>query len=222
LIEAIRGLTANGGTHLYCPLHRPGGASIDPLRLRLRTHNNTVRAGLKVLKATTESARTKLATDSGVKGVSLLARLPSISLPASFPIDIMHLVWINLIPQLVKLWTGEFNGLDDGAESYMFHPTVWMSLGSTVAGSGATIPSSFGCRIPDVSKPSSHTAESWSLFATQLAPNLLRRRFRKPTYYTHFVCLIKLLNMCTARTMLRSDIAKIRTGFAEWVKDFEK
>ena len=222
LIMAIRGPTSKGGTHLYCPLHRPDGSVVQPFNLPLRTHHNTVEKGLEVLQAPSENARTQLATNSGVKGVSLLARLPSISIPFSFPIDIMHLVWINLIPQLVKLWTGEFNGLDDGTESYMMHPTVWMSLGSTVAGSGATVPSSFGCRVPDISKPGHRTAECWSIFATQLAPHLLRRRFRKPTYYTHFVRLIKLLNQCTTFTMLRSDLVEIRTGFAEWVQDFEK
>lgn len=221
LILAIRGATAKG-SHLYCPLHRQEEPFFQALNLPLRTHNATLHAGLEVLKAPSEKARSALATASGVKGVSLLARLPSVSIPSSFPIDVMHMVWINLIPQLVKLWTGEFNGLDDGSESYMLHPSVWMSLGGTIAGSGATIPSSFGCRLPDVSKPGHRTAESWSIFATQLAPNLLRRRFRKSTYYTHFVRLVKLLNQCTSFTMLRSDISQVRKGFADWITEYER
>ncbi|KAF8594006.1 hypothetical protein BDV93DRAFT_400329, partial [Ceratobasidium sp. AG-I] len=222
LILAIQGATTKGGSHLYCPLHRQEAPFFRALSLPLRTHDATLKAGLQVLQAPSENARTTLATESGVKGVSLLARLPSVSIPASFPIDIMHMVWINLVPQLVKLWTGEFNGLDDGSESYMLHPTVWMSLGGTIAGSGATIPSSFGCRLPDISKPGHRTTESWSIFATQLAPSLLRRRFRKSTYYTHFVRLIKLLNQCTSFTMLCSDVARIRDGFAEWIKEYER
>lgn len=222
LILAIQGLTANGGTHLYCPLHRPKAPLFSVLKLPLRTHNQTIQKGLEILQAASENARAKLATDSGVKGVSLLARLPSVSVPGSFPIDIMHMVWINLVPHLVKLWTGEFNGLDNGSESYMFNPTLWMSLGATVAGSGATIPSSFGCRVSDISKPTHNTAESWSIFATQLAPSLLRRRFRKPVYYTHFVQLIKLLNQCTSYSMVRSDIVKLRQGFADCIEEYER
>ena len=222
LILAIQGATAKGGKHLYCPLHRYEAPFFQALNLPLRTHAATLKAGLEALQAPSENARTTLATESGVKGVSLLARLPSVSIPASFPIDIVHMVWINLIPQLVKLWTGEFNGLGNGSESYMLHPTVWMSLGGTIAGSGATIPSSFGCRLPNISKAGHRTAESWSIFATQLAPSLLRRRFRKSTYYTHFVRLIKLLNQCTSFTMLRSDVAQLREGFAEWIKEYER
>lgn len=224
LILAIRGLTSGGGTHLYCPLHRAEGPSVDPLSLPIRTHQDCLRTGLDVLHAPSENARSNLATMYGIKGVSLLARLPSVSIPASFPIDIMHLVWINLIPQLIHLWTGDFNELGSGTEKYLFAPTVWMSLGKTVASSGSTIPSSFGCRVPDLAKPggNSITAEAWSVFATLLAPSLLRRRFRKSTYYTHFVQLIKLLNRCTEYSMLRSDIARLREGFAEWILEYER
>jgi hypothetical protein len=222
LMLAIQGLTAGGGTHLYCPLHRSDGPSVDPLNLPIRTHQDSIRTGIEVLKAPSENARSNLATESGIKGVSLLARLPSVSIPASFPIDIMHLVWINLIPQLVQLWTGDFKKLDNGTENYMFHPTVWMSLGKKVRDSGATIPASFGCRIPDISGPGNVTAEAWSIFATQLAPSLLRQRFRKTTYYTHFVRLILLLEKCTSFSMPRSEIAVLRAGFAQWVQEYER
>jgi hypothetical protein len=222
LILAIQGLTAGGGTHLYCPLHRSDGLSIDPLNLPIRTHQDSICIGLDVLRAPSENARSNLATESGIKGVSLLAPLPSVRIPASFPIDIMQLVWINLIPQLVQLWTGDCKELGEGSESYMFHPAVWMALGKKVPDSGATIPSNFGCRVPDISGLGNVTAEAWSVFATKLAPSLLRQRFRKPTYYTHFVRLILLLNKCTSFSMPRSEIAVIREGFAQWVQGYER
>jgi hypothetical protein len=30
----------------------------------------------------------------------------------------MHLLWENLVPRLVELWTGHFKGLDVGTEAY--------------------------------------------------------------------------------------------------------
>lgn len=222
LILAIQGVTSNGGTHLYCPLHRHGTLSVDPLNLPLRTHIKSLRQGFQVLRAPTENARSNLASECGIKGVSSLARLSSISIPGSFPVDIMHMIWINLIPQLVKLWTNEFNQLGEGVESYAIHSTLWQAIGAITEASGATIPSSFGCRVPNVAKPGHSTAESWSIFATQLAPSLLRRRFRNPKYYHHFVQLIKLVNKCTSFSMLRTELPAIRQGFAKWVQDYEQ
>ncbi|KAF8596715.1 hypothetical protein BDV93DRAFT_480008, partial [Ceratobasidium sp. AG-I] len=134
----------------------------------------------------------------------------------------MHMVWINLIPQLASLWTGTFKGLDDGTESYQLHPDLWETLGDICDGSGATIPSAFGCRVPHLSKRSQFIAESWCLWATQLAPNLLRRRFLKPTYYVHFVQLIKLMKECMEYSMSRDDLPRIRKGFADWVQEYER
>jgi hypothetical protein len=218
----IPGHTSGGGTHLYCPLHRSDGLSYDPLNLPLRTHNNTLKQGYKVLCAPNDTARANLATECGIKGVSLLARLPGISIPDSFPAEIMHMVWINLIPQLVDLWTQKFNGLDEGTEQYAVDPLLWNSLGDITDDSGTTIPSSFGCRIPHLNKRSQFTAESWLIWATQLAPLLLRRRFTKPKYYIHFVQLIKLMKEVTDHSIKKSEPPRLREGFAQWVMEYEK
>ena len=222
MILAIQAPTAGGGSHLYCPLHRSEGLSFDPLNLPIRTHAETLRQGYEVLQAPNDTARSNLATDCGVKGVSLLARLSSMSIPASFPVEIMHMVWINLIPQLAELWTRQFNGLDDGIESYAINSLLWNSIGTICDNSGATIPSAFGCRVPHFKKRFQFTAESWSLWATQLAPNLLRRRFTKAKYYVHFVQLINLMKEVTDCSLNRSELPRLREGFARWVQDYEK
>ncbi|KAF8596671.1 hypothetical protein BDV93DRAFT_454522 [Ceratobasidium sp. AG-I] len=221
-ISGIQGCTAKG-THLYFPLSRPDTPPFKPLDLPLRTHAETLKQGYDVLRAPNDHARSTMATGYGVKGVSSLARLPSVEVPWSFPTDVMHMVWINLIPQLADLWTGKFHDLDDGKEDYMLHPTIWEALGNVCEESGATIPSSFGCRVPNLSKRSHFIAESWSIWATQLAPNLLRRRFLNSKYYVHFVQLINIRRKeCIDYSMLRSDLPRIREGFARWVSDYEK
>lgn len=221
MIMATPGKTSGGGVHLYCPLHRSEGESYNPLDLPLRTHNETLRQGYHVLRAPNETVAGTRATDCGVKGVSLLARLPSVSIPAAAPVEIMHMIWINLIPQLVDLWTNNFNALDAGAENYLIGPQLWNDLGGICESSGDTIPSSFGCRVPHLKKRGNFIAESWSLWATQLAPHILRRRFSSPKYYTHFVRLIKLLKECTSLSITRSELPRIRRGLADWVQDFE-
>lgn len=223
LILAIQGITVKGGTHLYCPLHRSHGPSVDSFNLPLRTHQESLRDGLDVLRAPTDHARSQLATRTGIKGVSVLARVPSVCIPHSFLVNIMHMGWINLIPQLTLLWTGEFHKLYQGRERYSIHPTVWEALGHVTEASGNTIPSSFGCRVPNLKSQSSHfTAEAWSVWATQLAPSLLRRRFRSSTYYIHFVQLVQLMNRCLSFTMRRDEIPEIRDGFIAWVREYER
>jgi hypothetical protein len=132
------------------------------------------------------------------------------------------MVWINLIPQLVDLWTGKFNDMDDGNEDYLINASVWSALGDMCGESGTTIPSSFGCRVPNLSKRANFIAESWSLWATHLAPNLLRKRFKKAKYYEHFITLIKLMKMCTDYSLDRAELPSIREGFAKWVIDYEE
>jgi hypothetical protein len=50
----------------------------------------------------------------GIKGVSLLSNIKSLFFPLSFPYDFMHLIWENVILNVISLWTGKFKGLDEG------------------------------------------------------------------------------------------------------------
>ena len=61
----------------------------------------------------------------------------------------MHLIWENLIPNLVLLWTGGFNGLDEGSGEYQFEKGVWEAIGMATAAAGSTIPSAFGAQPPN-------------------------------------------------------------------------
>jgi hypothetical protein len=224
LMSAIQGAIAGGGTHLYCPLHRTYAPFFDPLNLPLQTHKDSIHKGLEALGAPSKNAQSKLATASGIKGVTALARLPSICVPSSFPIDIMHMIFINLIPQLVDLWTGSFNDMDDGKESYTFDAVLFKSLGEIIENSGSTMPRSYGCRVPNLAAPNrgNPTAEAWSIFGGYLSPCVLRGRFCKTKYYHHFVQLIKLVHQITSFKLKCSDIPAIREGFVNWVQDYEK
>jgi hypothetical protein len=222
MIGSVSGATSGGGSHRYCPLHQPNGFRQDPLNLPLRTHEECLRLGLEVLQAPNDTARSNLATQSGIKGVSLLARLHSISIPASFPVDLMHMIWQNCIPQLIDLWAGDFNNLDDGLESYRIEPTVWNAISAACSGSGSLIPSAFGCKVPSFDKRGQFIAETWSNFTLLLAPSLLWRRFSHSRYYKHFVRLVKLLRSVVSFDLPRDELPMIRRGFAEWIEEYEQ
>lgn len=173
--------------------------------------------------APTQAESDRLAMSYGVKSIPLLSCLSSLSFPLSFPCDFMHLVYENVINNLVLLWTGNYKGLDEGTGSYEFMPTVWDAIGTATAASGPTIPSAFGASPPDVANnKTACTADSWSFWTLYLAPVLLRNKFQRPEYYKHFIKLVKLIHLCLQFEISKGDILLIRSGFREWVEEYEK
>jgi len=159
----------------------------------------------------------------GIKGVPLLSLISTLALPLSFPLDFMHLIFENLVPNLVAHYTGNFKGLDDGVKEYIFPAHIWSEICKIGSASGDTIPSQFGARVPDLEKEHSHmTAEAWSFWVLLIAPIILRNCFTKPRYYVHFAKLVRLIHLCLAYDMKTSDINMIRVGFQEWVVEYEK
>ncbi|KAF9537573.1 hypothetical protein CPC08DRAFT_738871 [Agrocybe pediades] len=135
----------------------------------------------------------------------------------------MHLVYENLIPNLVLMWTGHFKGLDEGNRSYELPSTVWEAIGKATQESGSTIPYAYGARPRNVvENKSSITADMWSFWTLYLAPPLLENRFTEKAFYTHFIELVKLINLCLQFDLTRADILAIREGFQTWVLQYEK
>ncbi|KAG9079769.1 hypothetical protein FRC06_007486, partial [Ceratobasidium sp. 370] len=190
----------------------------DPLNLPRRTHKGFIRQALKVEASQTNREEDRLSRDSGITGISPLARLSSLEFPRSFPHDFMHMVFENIIPSLIDLWThsGKYEDLGTGDEDYILSKPVWTAIGKACAASGDTIPAVFGCRVPNLStKRRDSTAESNCLFAIFLGPALLRRRFRNHAYYGHFLKLVALINKCLSWTITREDLDFIREGFSK-------
>jgi hypothetical protein len=62
-----------------------------------------------------------IAKSTGTKGmiIPLLSYLLSLFFPVSFLFDFMHLIFENLIENLVLLWTESFKDLDEGSSNYV-------------------------------------------------------------------------------------------------------
>ncbi|KAJ7480049.1 hypothetical protein B0H11DRAFT_1725244 [Mycena galericulata] len=134
----------------------------------------------------------------------------------------MHLFWENLIKNLILHWTGEFKGLNSGDENYELENAVWEAIASRTASASNTIPSAYGSRVPNISKDRSQvSAEMWSFWTLYLGPVLLRRRFHDEKYYTHFVDLVRLLNICLQFEITDAEIERVRVGLIDWVRVYE-
>jgi hypothetical protein len=220
-LTAIRDPNGGRHAHYYAALHSPSGPSFQPLNLPLRTHDEFMRQALDVARSE-GTAQSNLAILYGIHGVPILATLSSISIPASFPHDFMHIME-NIIPMLINHWTGTFKGLDVGSESYEIHKTVWESIGEACAASGTTIPTAFGARVPNIATHRYHfIAETWMLFATFVGPVVLHKHFTQSVYYEHYVSLVKLINLCLKLEISRYELEEIEKGFAAWVVEYER
>ena len=218
----ILGICVEGRKVHYVPLYRSEG-SVDPANLPMRSHDKFIEQGTSVLKAPTTAAAKQLAKDLGIKGVPLLASLNSLNFPFSFPLDFMHLIFENLIPNLVKHYTGTFKDLDSGIEDYKLSKEVWSEICEAGSASGNTIPSSFGSWMPNIeTERSSMTAEVWAFWCMYLAPILLQNRFSRRRYYDHFLKLVQLIHKCISFELKRNEVNEIRRGFQEWVLEYEE
>ena len=148
--------------------------------LPLRLHDQFMAQAKAVESAPTEVRREELAKTYGIKGTPLLSALGSLRFPQSFPYDFMHLIWENLIPNLVLFWSGHYKGMDEG-QPYVLSPHIWQAVGTTSAAATKTIPSSFGASIPNPAIDcSSFTSSTWSLWSLAfIAPTVLQGRFPK-------------------------------------------
>ena len=135
----------------------------------------------------------------------------------------MHLIWTNLIPNLVLLWTGKFKDLNHYGEDYVLPPTVWDAIGKVTFDARKTIPAAFGSRVPNIaSEKAQMIAETYSIWTLYLAPILLKGRFPSPHYYKHFKELVQLLTLCLEFEITHNKVDILETGFKKWVKDYEQ
>ncbi|KIL56887.1 hypothetical protein M378DRAFT_62534, partial [Amanita muscaria Koide BX008] len=135
----------------------------------------------------------------------------------------MHLIWSNLIPNLILLWTGNFKKLDHSGQGYVLVEKVWDEIGKVTAECSKTIPAAFGPRLPNIALPNGHiTAEMRSVWTVFLAPILLRGRFLRECYYKHFLSLVRLLKLCLEFELSAGQVDELEEGFKMWVIEYEK
>jgi len=193
-----------------------------PERLLLRLHDSFMVQANAVESAPTEVQQEKLAKAYGIKGVPLLSALGSLRFPQSFPYDFMHLIWENLIPNLVLFWSGRYKGMDEG-QPYVLNPDIWQVVGAISIEAMKTTPSLFGAAIPNPVKNCSYfTSSTWSVWSLFIAPTILQNCFPEEHYYKHFGSLVGILNLCLQFEISKKDINDIKLGICKWVVDYEQ
>jgi hypothetical protein len=170
----------------YFPLVHPAGnvrKRWDCTNLPMRSHHGFITRVAEINAARTKTERKAIAQYYGINSLSIFAALKSIDLASSFPYDIMHLFFENLVPNLILHWTGGFKGLDVGSGNYQLSAAQWKEIGKETASATKTIPSAFVGTLPDIAQDRNlYKAEAYSFWIQFLAPALLEGRLQEKYY----------------------------------------
>ncbi|KAI5819969.1 hypothetical protein BZA77DRAFT_240788, partial [Pyronema omphalodes] len=106
----IRGIWNRG---VYCPcdlpvdgpfIHDSEEQDTDRRSLPLRTHSEFCDIAQHITRTMCRECPKK----HGIRGAAIISRLPSIEFPTSFPPDLMHLMYENIVPALFRHYRGVF------------------------------------------------------------------------------------------------------------------
>ena len=138
------------------------------------------------------------------------------------PHGFMHAVYINQFKALIKLWHGEYKGLDNGTGDYIIPGPIWHIIDIKTKHTTKTIPATFICSIPNIDRDfNSFTAEDSGFWLTWLAPYLLTEHLPEP-YYSHLLSLVKIIKTCTSFGMTRGELRDLGSDLADWRLDYEE
>jgi hypothetical protein len=185
-------------------------AAYNPEDLPIQTHEEFMRQAREVQFAPTEASSNRLATEYGVKGIPLLSFLSTISFPYSFLYDFMHLIWGNLLKNLLLFWSGKYKGTDTGSGNYQLSPEDLKMAGKLSKASGGTIPYAFGPRPPDISLDQvTWTANTRSFWTTYVTPPVLEDCLPEPYFSTSASLFNSSRPALGLRWTVQSSIGKV-------------
>ncbi|KAF8575523.1 hypothetical protein K439DRAFT_1623524 [Ramaria rubella] len=218
-------------SNYYYPLTAPAGAirldhspavDWDPGVLPLRTDATYTASLLFIQQGSTQTERERWAKTQGINGVSILCKTPGFSRSQSCLHELIHLIFENIICNLVDLWIGRFKGLDDGTEHLHIPPNIWELVGAETAAPKSSTPSAFAWPIPNITKEQDvFTAEAWVFWFIYLAPHLLQGRLPRK-YYDHMMSLIEIMQICFQFVITDQEIDALEQMIICWVRKYEQ
>ncbi|KAG9093792.1 hypothetical protein FRC06_011374, partial [Ceratobasidium sp. 370] len=207
----------------YIPLTRPGDRMGLPPELLLMRTQELFRFHYDVLDAQSAhpTRRAKLAQEYGINGRPIFERLKSFDLSTCAPYDIMHLIFENLVPNMILHWTGKFKHLDQGTGNYQLDEEVWKTIGKLSHEAAATIPSAFVGTLPDIAQDRNlYKAEAYSFWIQYIGPIVLKGRLPE-RYYRHYLLMREIIIYTVQIDIRKVDIDRLERMIHRWVNQYE-
>ncbi|KAG8717826.1 hypothetical protein FRC08_006555 [Ceratobasidium sp. 394] len=208
----------------YVPLTLPGAArGFPPHLLLLRTHELFLLHYRSLEALVGQRARhAEHSQDLGINARPIFAHLKSIDLGSCAPYDIMHLLFENLVPNMIAHWTGRFKMLDQGTENYQLAPAQWAEIGRLTARAARTIPSQFVGTIPDIAQDQNlFKAEAYAFWWQYIGPIVLQGRLNQP-YYDHYLLGREIVIRCVQLEITSAELDELEEMIIQWVSEYER
>jgi hypothetical protein len=223
----------------YVPLTAPGHEHPFPVALLMRTHASFLFHLAELEAAETDPQRRAIAKECGINSRSIFARLGSIDLASSAPYDIMHLLFENLVPNMIRHWTGNFKGFDTGTGDYELSDDNWAAIGKLTEKAARTIPSEFVGTLPNIANDGNlYKAEAYSFWFQYIAPILLKDRLPDEYYQfvilpsfvwilltqfpRHFLLMREIFIWCLEFEITSDQVDELENMVNEWVEEYER
>jgi len=160
----------------------------------------------------------------GIKGMPMFnKRVGSLNYAHSVLWDFMHLLFENVVKNLIYMWMGKFKGLNARREDYIIPQAIWKEIGKETVDAVKDIPSAFVRSLGNIAEDSSYfTAEGWAFWFMYLAPILLQGRFQKEAYYNHLCELADIIKICIKFSLKHEEIDAFEVRIADWVNEYER
>ncbi|GAB1518684.1 hypothetical protein RhiTH_001748 [Rhizoctonia solani] len=217
----IHGVQGPNSHVYYVPITQPGGEDYwDIEDLPMRTPELFESHLAEIEASSTKTARKKLAQVYGVNSWCVFSTLQTINVAASFPYDFMHLMFKNIVPNLIQHWTGTFKDLDEGSGNYLL-THIWGTIGAETAAALKFIPAQFVGTIHNIDQDISlYKAKGYSFWMLYLAPILLKGRLPSK-YYQHVLDLCKIIELCLRYSIKQAQIDHLEEKIQNWVADYK-
>jgi len=220
----VPGVHVAGSPTYYYPhqVSEEIGSLTDELLANLKNHDFYLQAYEEVDLAHTDRERSRIQQRKGINGVPILSLLPSVDLGRSFPFGLMHQLFENACPNMVRHWKGIFKDLPTDEDPYVIDKDIWRKIGIEGMQSSRTTPSQTVRLMPNIAESQSKfTAEAWGFWMTWLAPYLLEDRL-PDEHYKHLLLLSKIIKSATRLEITEQQIDELEDDLKTWHAEYER
>ncbi|QRW27778.1 hypothetical protein RhiXN_02373 [Rhizoctonia solani] len=169
--------------------------------------------------AHTQTAHNNLAQHYGVNSQPIFLFLKSFDLASCAPYNIMHLLFKNMVPNMLLHWTGKFKGLDQGTRNYKLLPAIFAVIGLETASCIQYMPYSYVGTLPNIAQDGHlYKAEAYLFWIQYIAPIVLKDWL--PVW--HMLLLHEIVTMCLKFKLTSDDVEHLDKMVKLWVTQYKK
>jgi hypothetical protein len=243
----------SGNSTMYYPLHFPHGRSLksgngvparsvmnydiadimDPTSPLGRTSEKMLATFSQIndmeINPNTSAAELELLKKStGINGQTILTKLPTMIPPDCFPLDVMHLIILNVFRRMFTHWNRTFfkteNNLNNSSkQGYELSDATWAAIGKQTERNRSSLPLSFGSPSRDIFKYwRGFKAEEWRNWMLRLSIPLLignlPDKFLKP--WSNFIAAVKILLDVSPKT--KEELDNVEKNIKSFYEHYER